>query len=209
MKIDVLKQSGEKKTKKIDLHSLVFEVEPNKHCVYLAIKSEMASLRQGTSSSKNRSEVSGGGRKPWRQKGTGRARVGSSRNPSRVHGGVAFGPEPHEYKIKINKKVRKLARRSILSVKAKEKNILVIDKIKIDKPQTKEFINILDKLNLKQKKVTFLINELDENIWLSARNLYKINVISVDAASTYDLVDCDVLVLDQLAVTYLNKNLAS
>ena len=122
----------------------LFEVEPNKHCVYLAVKSEMASLRQGTSSSKNRSEVSGGGRKPWRQKGTGRARVGSSRNPSRVHGGVAFGPEPHEYKIKINEKVRKLARRSILSVKAKEKKILVIDKIKFDKPQTKEFLNILD-----------------------------------------------------------------
>ena len=139
MKIDVLKQSGEKKTKKIDLHSLVFEVEPNKHCVYLAIKSEMASLRQGTSSSKNRSEVSGGGRKPWRQKGTGRARVGSSRNPSRVHGGVAFGPEPHEYKIKINKKVRKLARRSILSAKAKEKKKMEFDKNKFDKKQTRDF----------------------------------------------------------------------
>ena len=209
MKVDVFKQSGEKQTKKMDLNSLVFEVEPNKHCVYLSVRSEMASLRQGTSSSKNRSEVSGGGRKPWRQKGTGRARVGSSRNPSRVHGGVAFGPEPHEYKIKINKKVRKLARRSILSVKAKEKKILVIDKIKLDKPQTRDFLIILDKLNLKQKKVTFLVNELEENTWLSSRNLYKINVISVDAASTYDLIDCDILVLDKLAVTYLNKNLAS
>jgi len=189
MKVEVLKQSGEKHSSKVDLNSAVFGIEPNKHCVYLAVKAEMASLRQGTSSSKTRAEVSGGGRKPWRQKGTGRARIGSTRNPAQVHGGVAFGPEPREYNVKINKKVRQLARRSALSAKLQNKNLLVVDVLKFDKPKTRDFVNLLDNLNLNDKKVTFLVNEIEENGWLSVRNLYKVNLLSVNAASTYDIVD--------------------
>ena len=128
MKIEVINQSGNKRKTGIQLNSKVFGISPNKHCIYLAVKSEMASLRQGTSSSKTRGEVQGGGRKPWKQKGTGRARIGSLRNPSRVHGGVAFGPKPRKYSIKVNNKVRKNARKSILSYKFKQNKIQINNK---------------------------------------------------------------------------------
>ena len=117
MKVDLYNISGSKTSKKADLNDKVFKIKPNQHSIYLAIKSELASRRQGTSSSKTRSEVRGGGAKPWKQKGTGRARIGSTRNPSRVHGGAAFGPRPHKYSVKVNKKVKVLAKKSALSIK--------------------------------------------------------------------------------------------
>ncbi len=208
MKVEVIKQSGEKHTSKVELKSSVFGIEPNDHCVYLAVKSEMASLRQGTSSSKTRGEVSGGGRKPWRQKGTGRARIGSTRNSARVHGGTAFGPEPRDYQVKLNKKVRQLARKSALSSKFKDKNLLVVDELKFDKPKTRDFVNVLDNLDLLNKKVTFLVNEIEENSWLSVRNLDQVNFLAVSSASTYDILDCEVLVLEKSAVKFLNDQLA-
>ena len=204
MKIDILNQEG-KKTKKINLNADVFEIEPNDLCVYLAVKSEMASLRQGTSSSKTRAEVSGSGKKPWKQKGTGRARVGSTRNPARVHGGAAFGPKPRKYNLKVNSKIKKLARMSVLSSKLKDKKLIVLDKIDIDTPKTKNFKSIIEALKLKSKKTTFLVEKIEENVYLSSRNLYRINLVESNSASTYDMIDCDVLVLDEGSANYYNK----
>ena len=139
MKLDIYNQKGKKLSDKIDLNKNVFGIEPNEHCVYLTIKSELAAKRQGTSKSKSKSEVRGTGSKPWKQKGTGRARVGLIRNPSRVSGGTAFGPEPRTYNLKINKKVRTLARKSILSDKLSSNALMVIDKISLDDHKTKSF----------------------------------------------------------------------
>ena len=156
MKLDIYQKSGKKSAKKVTLNEEVFGITPNKHCVYLAVSSEMASIRQGTHSSKTRAEVSGSGAKPWRQKGTGRARVGSIRNPSRVHGSKAFGPKPHKYDKKVNKKVRQLARRSVLSQKVSENNFIVIDNILPKTPKTSEFSGLLKNFNLTGEKVTVL-----------------------------------------------------
>ena len=205
MKVDVLNQLGKKTKSKIELNSNVFEIEPNNHCVYLAVKSEMASLRQGTSSSKTRGEVSGGGKKPWKQKGTGRARIGSTRNPARVHGGAAFGPKPRKYELKVNSKVKKIARMSVLSSKLKDKKLIVLDKINIDNPKTKDFAEIMGALNLNDKKVTFLIDKIENNLYLSSRNLFRVNMIESSLASTYDMIDCDMLIMDKSSVDFFNK----
>ena len=205
MKIDILNQEGKKTKTKINLNADVFEIEPNDHCVYLAVKSEMASLRQGTSSSKTRAEVSGSGKKPWKQKGTGWARVGSTRNPARVHGGAAFGPKPRKYNLKVNSKIKKLARMSVLSSKLKDKKLIVLDKINIDTPKTKNFKSIIEALKLESKKITFLVEKIEENVYLSSRNLYRINMVESNSASTYDMIDCDVLVLDEGSANYYNK----
>ena len=132
MKADIYNKQGKKLTAKIDLNSKVFSIKPNQHSIYLAVKSELASNRQGTSSSKTRSEARGGGTKPWKQKGTGRSRIGSLRNPSRVHGGTAFGPKPHKYEKKVNLKVRQLARKSVLSQKVAAGNFIVVDDISME-----------------------------------------------------------------------------
>ena len=137
MKLDIYNIEGKKTSRKANLDKNVFEVKPNEHCIYLAIKSELAAKRQGTSASKNKANVRGTGAKPWKQKGTGRARVGRIRNPSRVHGGTAFGPEPRSYNVKINKKVKKIARISALSDKCLSGNILVLDKLELSDIKTK------------------------------------------------------------------------
>ena len=155
MKIDVYNQKGSKLSSKVDLNEDVFGVEPNEHSVYLAVKAELAAKRQGTSKSKSKSEVRGTGSKPYKQKGTGRARVGIIRNPSRVSGGTAFGPEPRQYNLKINKKVRLLAKKSILSNKVLSKSLMILDKIVLDSHKTKAFSEILKSLDLESSKVTF------------------------------------------------------
>ena len=148
MKLEIYKKSGKKSTKKVDLEAAVFGLEPNEHSIYLAVNSEMAAIRQGTHSSKTKGEVQGTGAKPWRQKGTGRARVGYLRNPSRVHGSKAFGPKSHKYEKKINKKVKVLARKSILSQKLSSNNFMVIEEISLESSKTKEFLAILKNLNI-------------------------------------------------------------
>ena len=142
MKLDVYQKSGKKITKTVTLESTVFGVDPNEHSIYLAINSEMAAMRQGTHSSKTKGEVRGTGAKPWRQKGTGRSRIGYLRNPSRVHGSKAFGPKPHKYKKKVNRKVKILARKSILSQKIADNNFIIIDELALESPKTKEFLSI-------------------------------------------------------------------
>ena len=208
MKLDIYQKSGKKSAKKVTLNEEVFGITPNKHCVYLAVSSEMASIRQGTHSSKTRAEVSGGGVKPWRQKGTGRARVGSIRNPSRVHGSKAFGPKPHKYEKKVNKKVRQLARRSVLSQKVSENNFIVIDNILPETPKTSEFSGLLKNFNLTGKKVTVLTDTMEENLYLGSRNIKNICVVPVQSASTYDLLDCQMILANEASVEILNKQLS-
>ena len=208
MKLDIYQKSGKKSAKKVTLNEEVFGIVPNKHCVYLAVSSEMASIRQGTHSSKTRAEVSGSGAKPWRQKGTGRARVGSIRNPSRVHGSKAFGPKPHKYDKKVNKKVRQLARRSVLSQKVSENNFIVIDNILPETPKTSEFSGLLKNFNLTGEKVTVLTDTMEENLYLGSRNIKNICVVPVESASTYDLLDCQMILANEASVEILNKQLS-
>ena len=208
MKLDIYQKSGKKSAKKVTLNEEVFGITPNKHCVYLAVSSEMASIRQGTHSSKTRAEVAGGGAKPWRQKGTGRARVGSIRNPSRVHGSKAFGPKPHKYDKKVNKKVRQLARRSVLSQKVSENNFIVIDNILPETPKTSEFSGLLKNFNLTGEKVTVLTDTMEENLYLGSRNIKNICVVPVQSASTYDLLDCQMILANEASVEILNKQLS-
>ena len=208
MKLDIYQKSGKKSAKKVTLNEEVFGITPNKHCVYLAVSSEMASIRQGTHSSKTRAEVSGSGVKPWRQKGTGRARVGSIRNPSRVHGSKAFGPKPHKYDKKVNKKVRQLARRSVLSQKVSENNFIVLDNILPETPKTSEFSGLLKNFNLTEKKVTVLTDSMEENLYLGSRNIKNICVVPVQSASAYDLLDCQMILANEASVEILNKQLS-
>jgi len=208
MKLDIYQKSGKKTAKKVSLNEAVFGITPNDHCVYLAVNSEMASIRQGTHSSKTKGEVAGSGAKPWRQKGTGRARVGSIRNPSRVHGSKAFGPKPHKYEKKVNKKVRQLARRSVLSQKVSENNFIVLDNILQETPNTSEFAELLKNFNLTGKKVTVLTDTMEENLDLGSRNIKNICVVPVASASAYDLLDCQLILANEASVEILNKQLS-
>ena len=205
MKLDIYNIKGKKTSRQINLDKNVFEVKPNEHCIYLAIKSELASKRQGTSSSKNKSEVRGTGAKPWKQKGTGRARVGRIRNPSRVHGGTAFGPNPRDYNLKVNKKVRKIARISALSDKCLSGNILVLDNLKLSDIKTKNVENILKTLNVVGDKISFLSLESDRNFYLSCRNLKGVNMYRAQDVTIFELMNSNTLVLDETGVEYFNN----
>ena len=205
MKLDIYDIKGKKTSRKINLDKNVFEVKPNEHCIYLAIKSELASKRQGTSSSKNKSEVRGTGAKPWKQKGTGRARVGRIRNPSRVHGGTAFGPSPRDYNLKVNKKVRRIARISALSDKCLSGNILVLDNLKLSDIKTKNVENILKSLNVIGDKISFLSLESDRNFYLSCRNLKGVNMYRAQDVTIFELMNSNTLVLDETGVEYYNN----
>ena len=208
MKLDIYQKSGKKSAKKVTLNEAVFGITPNEHCIYLAVSSEMASIRQGTHSSKTKGEVAGSGAKPWRQKGTGRARVGHIRNPSRVHGSKAFGPKPHGYDKKVNKKVRQLARRSVLSQKVSKNSFIVLDNIFPETPKTSEFTGLLKNFNLTEKKVTVLTDSMEENLYLGSRNIKNICVVPVQSASAYDLLDCQMILANEASVEILNKQLS-
>jgi len=208
MKLDIYQKSGKKSAKKVTLNEAVFGITPNEHCVYLAVSSEMSSIRQGTHSSKTKGEVAGSGAKPWRQKGTGRARVGHIRNPSRVHGSKAFGPKPHNYDKKVNKKVRQLARRSVLSQKVSKNSFIVLDNIFPETPKTSEFTGLLKNFNLTEKKVTVLTDSMEENLYLGSRNIKNICVVPVQSASAYDLLDCQMILANEASVEILNKQLS-
>ena len=173
----------------------------------MAVKSEMGSLRQGTHASKTRAEVRGGGRKPWRQKGTGRSRIGSIRNPSRVHGGTAFGPEPREYNDKVNRKVKSIARKSALSQKIKSKLFKIVDDLSSDSFKTKDFNEILNNLEINNIKLTMIVGDNNRNLYLSCKNLNYINLVSAKNVSTYDIVNSNMLLLDKTSVEFLNESL--
>jgi large subunit ribosomal protein L4 len=184
----------------IDLSDHVFNENINEHVVHQVITAQLAAMRRGTASTKNRSEVSGGGRKPWRQKGTGRARHGSIRSPLWVGGGTVFGPKPRDYKQRVPKKVKKLALRSILSDKVKHDSLIVLDKLAFDQPKTRQVIELLANLKLEDKKVLIIIPEKDANIYLSTRNIPGVKTLVVDALNAYDLLDNDFIIMVKEAV---------
>lgn len=187
--VQVYNQEG-KKTSKLELADSIFAIEPNESAMHLAVVSYLANQRQGTQSTLTRSEVSGGGAKPWRQKGTGRARQGSTRSPQWTHGGVALGPKPRTYGISINKKVKKLAMKSALSVKVSASEMMVINKVELEEIKTKAMADILSKLKV-AKKALIVTAEKDEKIYKSARNLEGVKVVTVNTLCVYDILNCD------------------
>ncbi len=200
MQIDVLNIKGKKTGRTIDLPDDVFGVEPNEHVIYLAVKQFLAAQRQGTHKVKTRAEVKGASRKLHRQKGTGGSRKGNIRNPLYKGGGTVFGPKPHKYELKLNQKVKGLAKVSALSFKAKENNLFVIEDVTIDTPKTKDFVAILKGLNADEKKVLFLTPEYNSNVFLSYRNLPNVAGYQFQDMNTYDIVNSDVLVFTESAV---------
>lgn len=205
MKLEVLKTDGTKSGETVELSKDIFEIEPNDHVLYLAVKAYLANQRQGTHKAKERSEVSGGGKKPWRQKGRGGARAGSSRSPLWVGGGSIFGPKPRDYRQKLNKKVISLARKSALSYKAKANQIIVVEDFNFDSPKTKEFSKILNALQLKGKKTLFLTNGTLENVYKSGRNIQRVNILEANKASAYELLNNQILVLQKSAINLLES----
>ena len=203
-KIDVLSLKGEK-VKDIKLEDNIFNIEPNDAVVKDAIVAAMAGARQGTASVKTRAEVSGGGRKPYRQKGTGNARQGSIRAPHYRHGGIVFGPVPRDYSKKMNKKEKRLALKSALSYKVLDKELVVVDKLVFDTNKTKEMTNLLESLNLTNHKVLVCVNELTDNVCLAARNLANVKVVLPSEVNTYDLVLSDNLLITEEALKTLEE----
>jgi len=203
MKLDVYKIDGNQAGDSIELSEEVFGIEPNDHVIYLAVKAYLANRRQGTHKTKERNEVRGGGRKPWKQKGRGTARAGTIRSPIWIGGGTIFGPKPRSYRQKLNKKVKKLARKSALSHKAKANQIMVVEDFKLDLPKTKDFENILDALKIKGKKTLLLTHDHQENLYKSGKNINKVSVLEAQKASTYDLLNNQVLLLQKSAVDKL------
>ena len=189
----------------IELSPEVFGIEPNTVVLHTAIKNHLANRRQGTQSTLTRAEVSGGGRKPWRQKGTGRARAGSTRAPHWTHGGVAFAPKPRDYSYNINKKVRRLALKSALSVKANETAIFVIDELTLPEIKTKAVVNLLNKLELQGKKAMMITKERDEIVYKSARNIPGVAVTFGGIVNPYDIVNARALVIDQAALKHIEE----
>ena len=200
MQVDVLNTKGKKTGRTVDLPDDIFGIEPNEHVIYLAVKQYLAAQRQGTHKVKTRAEVKGASRKLHRQKGTGGSRKGNIRNPLYKGGGTVFGPKPHKYDIKLNQKVKGLAKVSALSAKAKDNNVFVIEDVNIETPKTKEFVSILKGIKADEKKVLFLTPEYNNNIFLSYRNLPNVAGYQFNDMNTYDIVNSDVLVLTESAV---------
>jgi large subunit ribosomal protein L4 len=199
MQVDVLTISGSKTGRTIELPEEIFGVDPNNHVIYLAVKQYLAAQHQGTHKVKTRAEVKGSSRKLHRQKGTGGSRKGNIRNPLYKGGGTVFGPKPHGYDIKLNRKVKDLAKMSALSHKAKAEAIFVVEDIKMDAPKTKTFAGILDKLNVSDKKTLFITPEFDENVFASARNIPSVLASVLSDMNTYDVMNADVLLLSESA----------
>lgn len=187
--VQVYSQEG-RKTSKLELADSVFGIEPNANAMHLAVVSYLAAQRQGTQSTLTRSEVSGGGIKPWRQKGTGRARQGSIRSPQWTHGGIALGPKPRKYKVNLNKKVKRLAMKSALSSKVAAGEMMVVNKIELEAIKTKAIVEMLSKLNA-AKKVLIVTENADEVIYKSARNIEGVKVSTVNTLCVYDILNCD------------------
>ncbi len=205
MKLDVFKIDGKSSGKSLELSDDIFGIEPNDHVIYLAVKSYLANQRQGTSKTKERGEVKGGGKKPWKQKGRGGARAGTTRSPLWVGGGTIFGPRPRNYRQDLAKKVKRLARKSALSYKVKDEQLILVEDFNFDKPKTKEFANILEALNLTGKKILLLTNGNQEIVYKSGRNIPKTKILEASKASTYDILNNQVLVIQEGALDVINK----
>jgi len=205
MKIAVIKNSGEDTGRKINLSKDVFGVEPNDHAIYLDVKQFLAAQRQGTHKSKERADIAGSTRKIKKQKGTGTARAGSIKSPIFRGGGRVFGPRPRDYDFKLNKKLKHVARRSALSYKAKDKNVVVLEDINFETPRTKDFIGLLNSLSLSDKKTLLVLGEDNKNVFLSSRNLPNTKVVTANSLNTYDVLNAESLLLSESSVKIIEN----
>lgn len=203
LKVKVLDTKG-KKVSDLELAESVFGIEPNKTAMHSAVVSYLAHQRQGTQSTLTRSEVSGGGKKPWRQKGTGRARQGSTRATQWIHGGIALGPKPRKYKVVLNKKVKRLALKSALSAKVADEEFIVVNELKLDEIKTKTVVDMLGAVKA-GKKVLLVLPEKDEVAYKSARNIAGVKVATVNTINTYDVLNCNHVVLTEAAVKKIEE----
>jgi len=209
MEIKVINKEGKETTKKVKLNKGVFGIEPNDHAIYLDVKQYLANQRQGTHQSRERGEIKGSTRKIKKQKGTGTARAGSIKNPLFRGGGRVFGPKPRVYGFKLNKKVKSLARKSALSYKAKESNILILEDLSFKSPKTKDFVSVLKNLNVDETKTLFVTTTSDQNTLLSSRNIKNTKVITADKLNTYDILNSGKLVISEKAVDQIDNHFNS
>ena len=201
--IDVLNMTGAK-VSELELSEGIFAIEPNASAMHIAVVNYLANQRQGTQSTLTRAEVSGGGKKPWRQKGTGRARQGSTRSPQWYHGGIAHGPKPRSYNFTINKKVKRLALKSALSTKVADNELTVLDELKFDAIKTKEMVKVLTAVKA-AKKTLVVLSEKDDVVYCSARNIEGVKVALVNTINVYDILNCDTLVVTKDAVAKIEE----
>lgn len=204
MEINVLNINGQETGRKVTLNESIFGIEPNDHVLYLDVKQYLANQRQGTAKSKERSEVSGSTRKLIRQKGGGGARRGDINSPVLVGGGRVFGPKPRDYRFKLNKKVKVLARKSALSYKAQESAIIVVEDFEMNAPKTKDFVNITKNLKIDGKKLLLLLPGVNKNVYLSARNLQRTEVMTASALNAYKVLNADVLVITENSLSQID-----
>ena len=208
MQVEVLNTKGEKTGRTVELPDEIFGIEPNDHAIYLAVKQYLAQARQGTHKVKTRAEVQGASRKLHKQKGTGGSRKGNIRNPLYKGGGTIFGPKPHDYGFKLNRKVKDLAQMSALSYKAKENALFVIEDIVMDAPKTKTLMNVLENLNIAHKKTLMVLPEYQDNLYLSSRNIPNVGSRLLSDINTYELMNADVLVLLENTAKILTEEAA-
>ena len=205
MELSVLNNKGKETGRKIKLDQAIFGIDPNNHAIYLDVKQHLANKRQGTHKSKERSEITGSTRKIKKQKGSGTARAGSIKNPIFRGGGRIFGPKPKDYNQKLNKKVKRLARKSALSIKAKDKSIVIVEDFKFDTPKTSAYLKVLKSLGLLYKKSLVVLGEQNNNVYLSSRNLTNSKVVNSSELSTYQITNASSLVLFESAITNLKS----
>ena len=207
MEVSVLNIKGQDTGRKVSLNDAIYAIEPNDHAIYLDVKLIMANQRQGTAKSKERSEIAGSTRKLGRQKGGGGARRGDINSPVLVGGGRVFGPQPRDYGFKLNKKTRVLARKSALAYKAQENAIIVVEDFTLEAPKTKSFVEILNNLKVSGKKALFVLPGADKVVYLSSRNIERVNVMAASALNTYKVLDADVMVVAEGALPVIEANL--
>ncbi len=208
MTFDIYNKDGKLSKEKLELADSIFGIEPNDHAIYLSVKAHLANKRQGTHKSKERSEVRGGGKKPWKQKGRGGARAGTNRSPLWVGGGRIFGPRPRNYRQDLPKKVKKLARKSAFSYKVKDSQLMIVEDFSFEKPQTKDFVEMMNALKIDNKKILLLTSDYNPVTFKSGRNVPKVSILEAKKASTYDILNNQVLVLQKSAVDVINNILS-
>lgn len=209
MEVSVLNISGKATSKKVSLNDAIFAIDPNDHAIYLDVKQHLANKRQGTHKSKERAEIRGSSKKLKKQKGTGGARAGNDKSPTRVGGGRAFGPRPRDYSFKLNKKLKRLARISALTYKAKESNITILEDFIFDSPKTQKYADLINNLKLSDKKTLLVLGESNKNIYLSSRNLTNAKVVTASDLNTYDILNANNLLLVESSVKEIENLLGN
>jgi large subunit ribosomal protein L4 len=207
MEVKVFDKSGKATSKSVKLEDSIFAVEPNDHAIYLDVKQHLANKRQGTHKSKERADIAGSTRKIKKQKGTGTARAGSIKSPIFRGGGRVFGPRPRNYSFKLNKKLKRLARKSALTYKAKDSNVMVIEDFNFETPKTKDFINLISNLNLTNEKVLLVVSNENNNVYMASRNLSRTKVISAESVNTYDVLNAGKVVIAKSSIEIIEKAL--